>query len=260
MDQYATGISQRLASTAQLIGEDEALLDSCTSEAFKKISATGTGWIGLLRYKLIQLPKALRLRLYRSAIAKLRGDLKHFERLHYMLIDGQLHEGKTGNRQDLPQNTVSTITSEHLLLADRNLLNPNPPITCSITSPGIYNLGNGLSLVVEETFAPASWVGQTNCTAYINPKESPFPWQVRPFRQGERIELLGLNGSRAVQDILTDLKFPRYLRASLPLVCCNNQTLWLAGVCRSRHALIKNDLTQGVRITLSGQEQMPLFP
>ncbi|MCE1225553.1 MAG: tRNA lysidine(34) synthetase TilS, partial [Geobacteraceae bacterium] len=90
--------------------------------------------------------------------------------------------------------------------------------------------------------------------------QAPFPWQVRPVAPGDRLDLLGSKGSRSTQDLLTDLRIPRYLRPALPLICCNGQPLWLAGIRRSRHALVTPNHQQAIRIILSGQEHLPLFP
>ncbi len=260
MNEYASGISQRLARTAELLGEDETLLESCTARIFTDIAKTGVGWTGLLRKELILLPKALRLRLYRDTIARIQGNLKHFEQLHFMLADHALLEGKTGNSLDLPRDLVLTITSEHLLFASRDSLNIPDPVICEIINPGLYQLGNGLSLLVEEVSAPLHWKGETNSRAYIDPVQAPFPWHVRPFRRGERIEPLGMKNSRAIQDILTDRKIPHQIRRALPLVCSNDYPLWLAGICRSRHALITTEGNNVMKISICGKEELPLFP
>ncbi len=260
MNGYNSGIEQRLAKTAQLLGEDEALLEYCTKEKFINTAKTGEGWVGLLRKELIKLPKAMRLRLYRYAVAEINGDLKHFEQLHFILTDHNLLEGKTGTSLNLPRNLVSTLTSEHLLFSDINCLNPPEPQNCTVIYPGRYELGNGLSLLIEEVSAPQRLNSETNSTAYIDSEKAPFPWEVRPFCKGERFELLGMNGSRSIQDILTDRKIPRYLRHALPLVCCENHPLWLAGICRSRHALIGDKSAGIIKISLYGTEKLVLFP
>jgi len=259
LDDYTPGIVARLAATAQLLADDEALLNSVTETAFCQHAKTGPGWVSFDLTQLTELPSTLRARLFRAAITTLRGDLQRFERLHIKLLHDLLLTGSTGNQLQLPRDISAVMTATSLLLARNDLLSPAPPIICTITDTGSYDLGNNLSLSIEETTVPDNWLQVPRTRAYVDPIQAPFPWQVRPVNPGERFPLLGLSGSRAVQDILTDLKVPRFIRRCLPLVCHGDNPLWLAGACRSRHALASHESNSVVLIDLCGMEQFPLL-
>ena len=256
---YNPAITERLSATASLLGEDETLLLHCTETAYRQLARSGTGWSALSRTELEQQPRPLRLRLYRMAIESLLGHQQRLELRHYQLLDRLLLQGNTGASLNLPGKLVTMLTADQLLFAPKELLQPAPPCGCSITGTGSYELGNGLALLVEVASLPASWENLSAATCYVDPAQAPFPWQVRPIAPGDRMELLGSTGSRSIQDLLTDLKLPRHLRPCLPLVCHNDCPLWLAGIRRSRHALVTSNQLQAIRITLSGQEQLPLF-
>ncbi|WP_281185466.1 tRNA lysidine(34) synthetase TilS [Trichlorobacter lovleyi] len=260
LQEYNPAIAERLSATASLLGEDETLLLHCTETAFRQLACSGTGWNALALAGLRQQPHALRLRLYRMAIASLRGHQQRFELRHYQLLDRLLLEGSTGAGLNLPGRLTALLTADRLLFAPKELLQPVPPCSCTIAGTGSYELGNGLTLTVEVASSPASWHDLSAAVCYVDPEQASFPWQVRPIISGDRMELLGSTGSRSIQDLLTDLKFPRHLRPFLPLVCHNNCPLWLAGIRRSRHALVPLNHLQAIRITLSGQDQLPLFP
>lgn len=260
LQEYNPAIAQRLSATASLLGEDETLLTHCTETTFQQLSRSGTGWSALSLSGLRQQPRPLRLRLYRRAIQDSLGNLQRFELRHYQLLDNLLLEGKTGASLNLPCKLIALLTTDQLLVAPKELLQPAPPCSCTIDATGRYELGNGLTLTLEQAQPPLSWQGLSGTTSYVDPAQAPFPWQVRPIAPGDRLELLGSKGSRSLQDLLTDLKIPRYLRPCLPLICQDNRPLWLAGIRRSRHALVNPDQQQAIRITLSGQDQLPLFP
>lgn len=260
LQEYNPAITQRLSATASLLGEDETLLLHCTETAYRQLARTGTNWNSLPLTDLRQQPRPLRLRLYRRAIQTILGNLQRFERHHYHLLDSLLLEGSTGASLNLPGRLIAMLTADQLVFAPQEQLQPAPPCSCTIDGPGSYGLGNGLTLTVEQTQPPQSWQGLSGTTSYIDVTQASFPWQVRPVVPGDRLELLGSTGSRSIQDLLTDLKIPRHLRPCLPLICQNNRPLWLAGIRRSRHALIGPDQQQVIRITLTGQEQLPLFP
>ena len=260
LQEYNPAITQRLSATASLLGEDETLLLHCSETAYRQLARSGNGWNALARGELGQQPRPLRLRLYRMAIESLLGHQQRLELRHYQLLDQLLLEGSTGAGLNLPGKLVATLTAEQLLFAPNQLLQPAPPCSCIITGPDSYELGNGLTLTVGQAQPPLSWQGLNGTTSYFDTTEAPFPWQVRPIAPGDRMELLGSTGSRSIQDLLTDLKLPRHLRRCLPLICQNNRLLWLAGIRRSRHALVHSDHLQAIRVTLSGQDQLPLFP
>lgn len=260
LQDYNPAIAERLAATAQLLGEEQQVLQQYSASCFHELARFGSGWTALPKAELTDKLRGLRLQLYRQAVQQILGTLRRFELKHFDLLDQALMGASTGSRLNLPQGLAGLVTADHLLLARKELLHPSPPVCCTITAPGNYSLGNGLSLLVEPAPAPVSWHDLPATVCYVDPEQAPLPWQVRPIKAGERLTLPGLNGSRAVQDLLTDLKVPRHLRPALPLVCQNGQPLWLAGIRRTCHALLQPGQQTGLRITLFGQEQFPLFP
>jgi tRNA(Ile)-lysidine synthase len=55
------------------------------------------------------------------------------------------------------------------------------------------------------------------------------PIEARGIQHGDRIQPLGMTGSRKLQDILTDLKVPRAQRTSIPVVVCRDEIIWVPG-------------------------------
>lgn len=260
LQSYNPAIAERLAATAQLLGEEQQVVNHYTTGCFLELAHSGNGWAALPKARLTDLLRGLRLQLYRQAIQHILGTLRRFELKHFDLLDQALLGASTGSRLNLPQGLTGLVTAQHLLLARKELLHPSPPTCCTITAPGSYSLGNGLSLLVEPAPAPASWHDLPASITYVDTIAAPFPWQVRPIVPGDRMEPLGMTGSRSIQDILTDQKLPRHLRPALALISQNGQPLWLAGIRRACHALLQPGQQTGLRITLSGQEHLPLFP
>jgi tRNA(Ile)-lysidine synthase len=55
------------------------------------------------------------------------------------------------------------------------------------------------------------------------------PIEVRAWQPGDRIQPLGSEGSRKLQDIFTDRKIPREQRNKMPVVVCRGEIIWLPG-------------------------------
>ncbi|WP_248929083.1 tRNA lysidine(34) synthetase TilS [Paenibacillus hamazuiensis] len=74
---------------------------------------------------------------------------------------------------------------------------------------------------------------------FLDADEVDFPLVLRSRRQGDRIELLGLNGSKKVKDIFIDDKVRPSLREKIPILAdAGGRILWIAGLRRSAHALV----------------------
>ncbi|KPV43457.1 tRNA lysidine(34) synthetase TilS [Alicyclobacillus ferrooxydans] len=56
---------------------------------------------------------------------------------------------------------------------------------------------------------------------------------IRSYRAGERMKVLGLQGSKKVQDLFVDAKVPRHLRAEWPCFYVGDDLVWVPGVARS---------------------------
>jgi tRNA(Ile)-lysidine synthase len=74
--------------------------------------------------------------------------------------------------------------------------------------------------------------------ALFDVDQLPGPLMVRNFAHGDRIALLGMRGTRKLQDLFVDRKLARDRRTRWPLVAAEDQILWVPGIARSRIALI----------------------
>jgi len=64
----------------------------------------------------------------------------------------------------------------------------------------------------------------------------PYVMSVRPRKPGDRIAMLGADGTRKVQDILTDARIPAGQRDHIPIFCVNGEIAWIPG-CRPARQL-----------------------
>ncbi len=254
---YNPAIATRLAATADLLGEEAQLLGQITHTAWLQLATAGDGWVALSKAPLQGQTPALRLRLYRHALTAICGDLRRFERAHYLSVDRLLLREQTGNRANLPRGVIAFLTDDRLCLSRRELLTPRHPRALTINGPGCFDLGNGLQVAVEETAPPVSWHQLPPQVCYIDPRQAPFPWQLRPAQPADRIAPLGMTGSQTVRDILVDAKLPRHLRPYLPLLVQQDCPLWLPLLRRSRHALLDAGAGRCIRVTLLGADRLP---
>ncbi|MBM6616089.1 tRNA lysidine(34) synthetase TilS [Bacillus suaedaesalsae] len=100
-------------------------------------------------------------------------------------------------------------------------------------------LPNGDEMLAVET---TEYPKELNLNMFIvNPLEIEFPLLVRSRRQGDKIQLKGMNGSRKLKDIFIDAKIPIHNRDSWPVVeDSEGRVLWLPGLKKSRFETPEN--------------------
>jgi tRNA(Ile)-lysidine synthase len=72
---------------------------------------------------------------------------------------------------------------------------------------------------------------------------------VRAWRDGDRMQPLGMEGTKSLQDLFGDRKVPRSLRRSLPVVEAAGEIAWVAGVAVSERFRVGPETRATVRLT-----------
>lgn len=75
------------------------------------------------------------------------------------------------------------------------------------------------------------------------------PLIARSRKNGDRMDLLGLTGTKKVKDMFIDLKIEPQRRSRIPVIVDESRALlWIPGVHRSRHALVSENTVYRVRM------------
>jgi tRNA(Ile)-lysidine synthase len=68
------------------------------------------------------------------------------------------------------------------------------------------------------------------CVGFLKAEVEAAGLTVGGYRAGERIEPIGMHGSKKVQDLLVDTRIPRHERGRLPIVRSGDRLAWVVGV------------------------------
>lgn len=71
--------------------------------------------------------------------------------------------------------------------------------------------------------------GRDHRTVVVDADALVFPLELRPWRAGDRMRPLGLNGSKLVSDLLIDAKVPRDRKDRTYVLVQNKEVIWLCG-------------------------------
>ncbi len=246
LEEYNPAIRRTLASTASLISDDEALLEDLTVQAFDGSSRMGEGRVVCSVTALRTFKPALRRRVLRQAFKQLTGTLAGVGLRHIDSICGLIESDRPNSRMALPQAVSAVREYDRLILKLSNEPQHEFDFELLIMEPGFYQFPPGGSIVVELTGSAPFPVDSG--TACFDLDKTPFPWQVRTFRPGDRIMPFGMSGRKKVKDVFIDRKIPLSERTRIPLLFCGDDLIWIAGVCVSELCRIDNPSAATVQV------------
>ena len=82
----------------------------------------------------------------------------------------------------------------------------------------------------------------SNYVCRLNFDEIQLPLRVRTKKNGDRMFVKGLNGTKKIKDIFIDSKIDKELRDSWPIVVdSKDKIIWIPGVKKSKFTKLKNE-------------------
>ena len=115
-----------------------------------------------------------------------------------------------------------------------------PPAPAALAIPGRCRFGEWEVVSERDPPAPAGDLGSVD-EPLLDADRLARTLTVRAWRDGDRMQPLGLDGTKSLQDLFGDRKVPRSLRRSLPVVESDGEIAWVAGVAVSERFRVGPD-------------------
>lgn len=149
-----------------------------------------------------------------------------------------MHEEHTGAR---------FISGDHVALIDRDHLvitqHQEPAVVLHIPSP--LNIPEHAALSISACSVHDVDLSQGPSVAWLDADSVHFPLELRPWKPGDRMQPLGMTGSKLVSDILTDAKVPGDRKQRMLVLTSQGRILWLCGMRIAEGVQVRPD-SQGV--------------
>lgn len=197
--------------------------------------------------------KAIRNALYRYIIKDFRRNLENISFVHIDKIDKFLYNGHTGLILQLPKNLQVKIKYDRLIFSEKEtsinkcLKESKPNIFIKIDFDLLLKekeikLPYGQSLFIDKVPKQNNLIkisGRNHC--FIDMDKIKGNITIRNRQQGDRITPKGMIGSKKIKDILIDNKIPAEDRDKIPLICDENEIIWIAGIQQNANYLVNKD-------------------
>jgi tRNA(Ile)-lysidine synthase len=140
---------------------------------------------------------------------------------------------------------VRAVAEYGVLRAERAAPAAPAPEPVALPVPGVVTFG-GWQVRCEQDAAPRPGDGVLDRAALAT------PLLVRPWRSGDRMAPVGLEGTKSLQDLFTARRIVRSQRATVPVVVCGEEIAWVPGVATSARFGVTTATRAAVRLSATG--------
>ena len=235
------GAERNIVATGSELRDEAQVLDRLVEEALRRTGAGGAPpSVDLARLRA-EPPPVRRLVLRRvaeaaagSPVALGPGDALEIERL--------AERGGSG-AVDLGGGLSATV--EYGLVRFGRAGREAPPAAARLPVPGRCRFGEWE--VVAAAAEGGGGLGSVD-DPVLDADRLGTELTVRAWRDGDRMQPLGLDGTKSLQDLLGDRKVPRSVRRTLPVVVAGGEIAWVAGVAVSERFRVGPATRETVRL------------
>ena len=248
---YNPGVKDALVATSEIMREESEYVAEKAAETLETVADWSREDDTVFRVDaLLALPVALRRRCLRMAIEAAKGDLKDvaFKQVERVLT--RLKGGKSF-ALTLPSGVVYAKMEDNSLRVFRA---DSEPEACrferELIVPGVTEVVE-LKIVFEAEDIPRG-------SRYLRPPKSldvvvdrdsvKGRLVVRSWQRGDRIQPLGMQDEKKLQDIFVDAKIPRRNRAEIPVIADNEKIIWVAGLALSDAVKVTERTKRALRL------------
>jgi tRNA(Ile)-lysidine synthase len=231
LENYQPRLVKLLGQTSAILRDENACLEKI-AEAWltSKVDMKPEGSFRISIPSLLELPVALRRRVTRQLIGKVKKDLRRISSDHIESAEKLMRAEKPQRSLSLPNSVKIKRAYDHLIFSAEpgrklesfsyNLDGPGEhPLEEIGRLASIFEMPNSMKFPVEGS----PW------TAFFDAEKVHYPLTLRSFRPGDRFVPLGMTGHKKLKDFFVDLKIPRDQRYSTPILCCDNIPVWVCG-------------------------------
>ncbi len=224
-------LDERLSVLCEQVQGEEDFWQQHLAQLLIALEVPALDGLRLDRALLLEQHPALRLRIYREALRRVRHDLQRIETSHLRAIDGLLLADRSQAQIDLPECWVARRYEQLWFrsVAPARLSGYDLPLPI----PGQVDLPHGQTL---QALVLAEQQGESAAVVEFSLAELNEPLRVRSWQPGDCFAPQGMAGRKRLKRYFSDERIELEERASIPLLVAGEKILWVIGRRRSRHA------------------------
>ena len=216
-------VHKKFLQFSETLIENNNYIENEASKSINKVFQNGE--LDINKFK--QLEKVIQTKIIYNILEKIYGDdLLIICNAHVELIFDLINSTKANSIVHLPNNVIVIKSYNEVTFEYDN----DEVIDYKMVINDIVNLPNGKIIEkIEQTN------DKSNFVIRLNSKDIKLPLYVRNRKNGDRMDVKNLNGSKKINDIFIDEKIKKIDRSSWPVVVdANDKIVWLPGIKKSK--------------------------
>jgi len=216
-------VHKKFIKFSEVLLENSEYIDKEANKVFNKVFQSGILYID----KFKELERVIQTKIIYNILEKIYGDdLLIIGDAHVELIFDLINSYKSNSIIHLPNNIIIIKSYNELSFS----YDEEKYDSYEIEISNVVNLPNGKIIEVVNDSGDTS-----NNTIRINSKDIKLPLYVRNRRDGDKMEVKGLNGSKKISEIFINEKIKVSDRDMWPVVLDAEDTvIWLPGLKKSK--------------------------
>ncbi|MBX4151691.1 tRNA lysidine(34) synthetase TilS [Paenibacillus sp. FSL W7-1279] len=257
LERYNGQFSSSLNQLAEIVQQEDDFVELEAAKQFRSMVQENDGRLAFDAPSFLGLHVALQRRLIKLILNYLPSDQENTDFVKIETVrHGILNDQRSNWRLDLGDGI--TCVREYGVIQ----FWPKPPEeqgqyiyildSPDVSQQYVKEIGKMLKLSLKTGSESRSGSRPSAFVADFDADELRFPLTLRNRQPGDKMKIMGLNGSKKVKDILIDEKIPPSVRARIPILCDGSGSIvWIPGVRRSVHAACGRHTSRVLRMELS---------
>jgi len=237
-DNFGIDMVDPLCRLSAHAAQDNAFLEKCAKDAYNNVlSQKENGMVGLRGDKLLELDPAIRSRVYRLALIHVAGNSAGVGSIHYSFLDELVAKGRTGGQAELPGGIRAVFSYGILKITNSEILCAGPEQTSfcrMLIIPGTVLIPE-LDAEITTSLVSSIDIDKYQPLGY-NPFIQFFDYDklnkgisIRNRQNGDVFKPIRSNGTKKLKEYMIDKKIPKEQRNRIPLICVDNEVVWIIG-------------------------------
>lgn len=253
LTEYNPQLTDTLSRTADILRSYEEFISSEVEKLFEELFGKDVNgeFLGSLdAYR--KSARSLRLSCLRLSIERVSKSLNAVSYTHVTAADEFLLSDSASGEIEFPGGAVIAKGYDKFLVTEKSRLSEQ--FSYMIETPGKSSFPE-FDVEIEPAISKTLET-EDESTVYLAADSIEFPIEVRSFKSGDRFMPLGMNKYKKVQDYLTDVKLPKFLRGRVPIFTSKGQIFWIGGMRVDERAKITKTGQKALRFKLAVNETM----
>lgn len=233
--EYNPQVEEAIWRMSRSLREDEVLTRAYLADLIQSLVVKRVdNQIVLSLNSFNRLDSAIQTRLIRELVEDLMGNISGFTQAHlqeYLKVA----QGQEGSQMEINDLVFRKSYGQLILEKNQDLWDTSQVLELDTGRQGTYELG---PYKIQISFSKEGSLGKNKVS--LDRDLLPAKLYLRTRRPGDRMDVLGLGGSKKIKDIFIDDKVDRSLRDELPILTDGKEILWICGGRRSPHYLLGN--------------------